>query len=95
MSPPKLPGDAPITAEHTQRYIVSSRTLGKKKNKASFIIRVVSALPRVTVEEMTRSATIVYIHHGLPDVGQPALPCFSVRVRDDFQLSFLHSLTAK
>lgn len=60
------------------------------------------------VTPVTTHTTIVprplfkYIHFvqvkgqdSLPDVGQPILPCLGVEVRDDFQLSVLHSLTGK
>lgn len=35
----------------------------------------------------------VKVQDSLPDVGQPVLPCLGVELRDDFQLSVLHSLT--
>lgn len=34
----------------------------------------------------------IHLREHLPDVGQPVLPCFGVEMRDDFQLSILHSL---
>lgn len=32
---------------------------------------------------------------SLPNVGQPVLPCLGVELRNNFQLSVLHSLTGK
>lgn len=67
MTPPKLPGNAPITAKQSRNDVISVSNTGGA-------------------------------HTGgqgrVPEVGQPVLPGLGVEVRDDLELSVLHSLTS-
>lgn len=68
MTPPKLPGNAPITAKQSRDDVI----------------------PVSNTDTHTHTGG----HGRVPEVGQPVLPGLDVEVRDDLELSVLHSLTS-